>query len=59
MVSSAGDGITFLEAFMQGRLFPRSYLDEMQREWRRIFKPLEYGVGLMRFAIPAGTCSNE
>jgi CubicO group peptidase (beta-lactamase class C family) len=52
IVSTARDGIVFLEAFMGGRLFPAEYLDEMQRRWNPIFRPLEYGVGLMRFALP-------
>jgi D-alanyl-D-alanine carboxypeptidase len=52
MVSTASDGLTFLEAFMTGRLFPRAYLDEMQSQWRAIFAPLQYGMGLMRFALP-------
>ncbi|HSN76635.1 MAG TPA: serine hydrolase domain-containing protein, partial [Anaerolineae bacterium] len=52
MVSTAGDGLTFLEAFMTGRLFPRAFLDEMQSQWRAIFAPLQYGMGLMRFALP-------
>lgn len=52
VVSTATDGITFLEAFMAGRLFPAEYLDEMQQCWNPIFRPLEYGVGVMRFALP-------
>lgn len=52
IVSTARDGLAFLQAFMSGALFPRSYLDQMQREWRRIFTPLEYGMGIMRFALP-------
>jgi CubicO group peptidase (beta-lactamase class C family) len=52
MVSTAGDGLVFLEAFMTGRLFPRAYLDEMQSQWNEIFPPLQYGIGLMRFALP-------
>lgn len=52
MVSTASDGLAFLEAFMAGRLFPRAYLDEMQSQWRAIFAPLQYGMGLMRFALP-------
>lgn len=52
IVSTASDGLAFLEAFMAGRLFPRAYLDEMQRQWNAIFTPLQYGVGLMRFALP-------
>ncbi len=52
MVSTASDGIAFIEAFMTGRLFPRAYLDEMQSQWNAIFPPLQYGMGLMRFALP-------
>ena len=52
IVSTARDGIAFLEAFMGGRLFPAEYMGEMQRRWNPIFRPLEYGVGLMRFALP-------
>ncbi|MBU4269215.1 MAG: beta-lactamase family protein [Acidobacteria bacterium] len=52
IVSTAPDGITFLRAFMTGALFPVEYLEEMQRHWNRIFMPLEYGVGIMRFALP-------
>ena len=52
IVSSAADSITFLRAFFTGRLFPNHYLAEMQQQWRRVFFPLEYGVGLMRFELP-------
>ncbi len=52
IVSTALDGITFLQAFMTGRLFPTAYLDEMQETWNPVFPPLEYGVGMMRFALP-------
>lgn len=52
IVSTAAEGITFLKAFMTGVLFPRQYLDEMQRNWNRVFFPLEYGVGIMRYALP-------
>jgi len=52
IVSTARDGITFLQAFMSGALFPLPYLDEMQQHWNGIFMPLEYGIGIMRFALP-------
>ncbi len=52
MVSTAADGIVFLEAFMKGRLFPEEYLHEIQHQWNPIFPPLEYGMGIMRFALP-------
>lgn len=53
IVSTTQDGITFLQAFMTGGLFPVEYLDEMQRRWNAVFPPLEYGMGLMRFALPS------
>ena len=37
---------------MTCRLFPAEYLDEIQLTWNPVFPPLEYGVGLMRFALP-------
>ncbi len=52
IVSTARDGLTLLQAFMTGQLFPEEYLAEMQRTWNPVFPPLEYGVGIMRFALP-------
>ncbi|MFC1866034.1 serine hydrolase domain-containing protein [Chloroflexota bacterium] len=51
IVSNARENIIFLRAFLNGSLFPQSYLQEMQ-QWRKIFFPLEYGYGLMRFNLP-------
>jgi CubicO group peptidase (beta-lactamase class C family) len=52
IVSSAAESMRFLRAFMEGEVFPESFLAEMRREWRRIFFPLQYGIGIMRFALP-------
>lgn len=52
MVSTAADGLTFLKAFIGGAIFSRSDLEEMTGHWRHLFVPLEYGVGVMRFALP-------
>lgn len=52
IVSTAADGIRFLSAFMTGELFPAEYLAELQAQWNPIFPPLEYGTGMMRFALP-------
>lgn len=51
IVSTANEGIVFLEAFMGGKLFPKEYLIQMT-QWNRIFFPIEYGVGIMRFKTP-------
>jgi CubicO group peptidase (beta-lactamase class C family) len=52
IVSTAADSLRFLRAFVAGELFPGEYLADMQRDWRRIFFPLQYGMGLMRYALP-------
>ena len=52
IVSTARDGIRFLESFMTGRLFPAEYVNEMQSHWNPIFPPMKYGLGMMRFALP-------
>ncbi len=53
VVSTLRDGVTFLQAFFDGRLFDKALLDEMLTDWHRIFSPLEYGTGVMRFRLPA------
>lgn len=52
LVSTAAEQVVFLRAFVRGELFPSGYLEEMTRSWRPVFFPLEYGVGVMRFALP-------
>lgn len=53
VVSTLRDGVRFLQAFFDGRLFDASLLGEMLTDWHRIFSPLEYGTGIMRFRMPA------
>ena len=53
VVSTLRDGVDFLQAFFGGRLFDAALLDEMLTDWHRIFSPLEYGTGVMRFRLPA------
>ncbi len=52
VVSTAPECVVFLRAFLAGELFPAEYLDEMTATWNRIFHPFEYGLGIMRFALP-------
>jgi CubicO group peptidase (beta-lactamase class C family) len=52
IVSTAVEQLTFLRAFIAGDLFPRGSLEEMTSAWRRWRFPLEYGMGIMRFALP-------
>jgi len=51
IVSDADDLMTFLRAFMGGRLFRPENLPAV-RQWRRLYFPLHYGGGLMRFKLP-------
>ncbi|MEM7175940.1 MAG: serine hydrolase domain-containing protein, partial [Chlamydiota bacterium] len=51
IVSTSGDMMQFIQAFFEGRLFPSAYLTKIQ-DWRNIFFPLQYGVGLSRFRLP-------
>ena len=51
MVSNASDMLMFTEAFFRGALFPVSYLEEMQ-SWRRIFFPMQSGLGIHLFKLP-------
>jgi CubicO group peptidase (beta-lactamase class C family) len=53
VVSTLRDGVAFVQAFFDGRLFDAALLDEMLIYWHRIFSPLEYGTGVMRFRLLA------
>jgi CubicO group peptidase (beta-lactamase class C family) len=52
IVSTSEESIQFLKAFYSGKLFPKDYLAEMQ-DWNKIVFPLQYGMGMMRFKLPA------
>ena len=52
IVSTATEGIRFLQAFMDGTLFPTVYFREIMGTWRSIFGPLEYATGIMRYQLP-------
>ena len=50
-VSTIRDLLVFTRAFFAGRIFPAAYPTEMS-DWRRIFFPLETGIGILRFRLP-------
>jgi len=52
IVSTINEGLVFLDAFFNGRLFPAELMPEIAGGWHAIFRPLEYGTGIMRFALP-------
>ncbi|MBU4534276.1 MAG: beta-lactamase family protein [Euryarchaeota archaeon] len=51
IVSTASESMIFLKAFFNGTFFPVDYLEDLKK-WNKIFFPLQYGVGLMRFKLP-------
>jgi len=51
IVSTAGESLTFLRAFFEGKLFSKKYINEIQ-EWNNIFFPFQYGMGIAKFKLP-------
>jgi CubicO group peptidase (beta-lactamase class C family) len=52
MVSTVEDCLKFIKHFMGGELFRQTSTLDRMKNWKRIFTPFEYGLGLMRFKIP-------
>lgn len=51
MVSTSGEMLIFIESFFTGKLFPSSYINELQ-EWNKIFFPMRSGIGIHLFKLP-------
>jgi CubicO group peptidase (beta-lactamase class C family) len=51
IVSTSSDMLIFIEAFFTGRLFPLTYIAELQ-EWNKIFFPMQSGIGIHLFKLP-------
>jgi CubicO group peptidase (beta-lactamase class C family) len=51
VVSTVRDSLSFLWAFFEGGLLSSDQLGFMTRSWNRIFFPLRYGAGIMRFRV--------
>lgn len=54
VVSTVGDLLVFLRAYLDGRLFDKKHhTDTIQTQWNKVLAPpIQYGVGLMRFKVP-------
>ncbi len=52
MVSTSADMLIFIEGFFTGKLFPASYINELQ-EWNKIFFSLRSGIGIHLFKLPS------
>jgi CubicO group peptidase (beta-lactamase class C family) len=55
MVAPAGESLRFLRAFFTGELLPVERIAFMTSDFKRMFFPLEYGHGVMRFKQPRWT----
>ena len=51
IVSTSSDMLVFIEAFFTGKLFPQTYIDELQK-WNKIFFPMQSGIGIHLFKLP-------
>ncbi len=51
IVSTSKDMLVFIESFFSGKLFPSSYIGELQ-EWNKIFFPMQSGIGIHLFKLP-------
>lgn len=52
IISTSEDMMRFIKAFFGGQLFPVDYINAI-KDWRKIFFPLQYGIGLARFRLPS------
>lgn len=51
IVSTSSDMLIFIEAFFTGKVFPSTYIDELQ-DWNKIFFPMQSGIGIHLFKLP-------
>ena len=52
MVSNVEDSLRFLRALVEGEMFSDPTTLERMKNWKRIFFPMQYGLGLMRIKLP-------
>lgn len=52
MVSTVEDSLKFIRNFMEGGLFTSHSTLQRMQNWKSIFFPFQYGLGLMRFKLP-------
>lgn len=52
LVSTVSEGLVFLRAFFEGKLFDSQLFKRMMHRWNGIFFPIQYGYGMMRFKLP-------
>jgi D-alanyl-D-alanine carboxypeptidase len=51
IISTAQDQMRFIKAFFNGYFYPKEQLKTLE-QWRSIFFPFQYGVGIQKFYMP-------
>jgi CubicO group peptidase (beta-lactamase class C family) len=51
IISTAQDQMQFIKAFFSGYFYPKEQLKTLE-EWKSIFFPFKYGVGIQKFYMP-------
>ncbi len=51
MVSTTADMLVFIQAFFEGKFFPKVYIKDLQA-WNKIFFPMKSGIGIHLFKLP-------
>lgn len=51
VISTAQDQMRFIKAFFNGYFYPQEQLRQLE-EWKSIFFPFQYGIGIQKFYMP-------
>ena len=52
IVSTIDDSLKFIRAYLDGKLFGDPRILKRMKNWKKIFFPMQYGLGLMRIKMP-------
>ncbi|WP_114747823.1 serine hydrolase domain-containing protein [Pleomorphovibrio marinus] len=51
ILSTVGDLMLLIKAYFEGAFYPKERLESLQ-DWKKIFFPFKYGVGIQQFYVP-------
>lgn len=51
IISTAKDQMIFIKAFYDGHFYPKDQLEQLE-DWKNIFFPFRYGIGIQQFYTP-------
>lgn len=52
MVSNLEESLIFLKSFFEGQLFAKQHLEVIATNWKNVFFPMKYGIGISLFRLP-------